>query len=121
MGTIYLDTDFKCHTSNPDGTFQEVVLSENAKTFFANKCTAFIEGYRLKPEGETWVREDGTVFSGGEMIAPWKPYDELDSTQREHERQLLAEYEAEITELREHSIPTAELEAAYQEGVDSAW
>ena len=89
---IYTDYEFKCHTSNPDGTFREVSLSENAKNFFANKCTIFIEGYRLKPEGETWVREDGKVFSGGEMVAPWKPYSELDAAQRDYERHSHAEY-----------------------------
>lgn len=100
---IYVDSEWRCHTTNPDGIFREVVLSENAKTFFSNKCTAFIEGYRLKPEGETWVREDGKVFSGGEMITPWKPYDELDAAQ--------TQYEADL----------AEAAAAYQEGVDSAY
>ena len=93
---IYIDSDFKCHTTNPNGTFREIVLSEHARTFFANKCTAFIEGYRLKPDGETWVREDGVVFSGGEMITPWKPYDELDVAQREYEREKLADAEAAL-------------------------
>jgi hypothetical protein len=74
-------------------------LSKNARAFFANKCTAFIEGYRLKPEGETWVREDGEVFSGGEMITPFKPYDELAAAQHEYERNLLAEYKAELAVL----------------------
>ena len=90
---IYIDSDFKCHTTNPDGTFREVVLSENARTFFAEKCTIFIEGYRLKPDGETWVREDGHVFSGGEMISPWKDYSELDTAQHEYEREKLADAE----------------------------
>jgi hypothetical protein len=88
--------------------------------FFDGKCDAYIEGYRFVPNGETWTHPDGTVFRG-EMITPWKPFDELDLAQREHERQLLAEYEAELTELRENSIPAADLEAAYQEGVDSAY
>ena len=90
---IYIDYAFKCHTTNPDGTFREVVLSESAKTFFDGKCTTFIEGYRLKPDGETLVREDGKVFSGGEMITPWKPYDELDAAQRQYEREKLADAE----------------------------
>lgn len=88
---LYIDSDFKCNTANVDGAFREVILSDNAKAFFANKCTAFIEGYRLKPDGETWVREDGEVFSGGEMIAPWKPYPELDAAQRQHEQALIAD------------------------------
>lgn len=93
MKPIYIDTEYKCHTTNPDGTFREVVLSESARNFFADKCTTFIEGYRLKPDGETWVREDGHVFSGGEMITPWKDYDELDAAQREYEREKLADAE----------------------------
>lgn len=99
MDKIYLDGDFRCYTSNPDGTLREIVLSENARAFFANKCTTFIEGYRLKPDGETWVIEDGKSFSGGEMITPWKPYEELDSIQREHERQQIAEYEKALSEI----------------------
>lgn len=93
---IYIDEECKCHTANPDDTFREIVLSDNARVFFADKCTAFIEGYRLKPEGETWVRDDGKVFSGGEMIAPWKNYEELDAAQREYERQKLADAEAAL-------------------------
>ena len=83
---IYIDLEYKCHTTNPDGTFREV-----EHPFFEGKCTTFIEGYRFVPTGETWTRSDGAVFYG-EMIAPWKPFDELDAAQREYERQLLAEY-----------------------------
>lgn len=99
--TVYLDLEFKCHTTNPDGIYREVILSENASAFFANKCTTFIEGYRLKPEGETWVREDGKDFSGGEMISPWKDYNELAAAQAQYE--LMME----------------EAATAYREGVDS--
>lgn len=101
MDLIYIDDDFKCHTTNPDGTFREVVLSDSARIFFSDKCTAFIEGYRLKPDGETWVREDGRVFSGGEMITPWKNYDLLEAAQVQYELMM------------------AETEAAYREGVNS--
>ena len=85
---VYIDSEFKCHTENPGNTFREVETS-----FFDGKCAAFIEGYIVKPDGETWVREDGEVFSGGEMIAPWKDYDELDNAQREYERTILADAE----------------------------
>lgn len=61
---IYVDTDYKCHTSN-DGT-----MTEHDVPFFDDKCPAFIEGYRYVPAGETWTRSDGVVFSG-EMIAPF--------------------------------------------------
>lgn len=99
---IYIDSDFKCHTTNPDGTFRAVVLSESARDFFANKCTTFIEGCRLKPYGETWIREDGEVFSGGEMITPWRNYDQLAAAQQQYE------------------IMLADMDNAYREGVASA-
>ena len=96
MRTIYIDTDFKCHTSN-DGTMTAVETD-----FFDGKCDTFIEGYRFIPSGESWTRSDGVVFQG-EMIAPWKLYSELAAAQ--------AQYELDM----------AEAAAAYQEGVDSAY
>jgi hypothetical protein len=90
---IYLDPDFKCHDTNPDGTFREVETD-----FFNGKCQTFIEGYRFIPSGESWTRSDGQVFNG-EMIAPWKDYSALDAAQREYERKLLAEYESALAEI----------------------
>ena len=84
MKTIYIDHDFKCHVTNADN------LTAVETDFFDDKCDAYIEGYRFVPAGETWVREDGVEFTG-EMVAPWKPYDELDEAQREYERELLAD------------------------------
>lgn len=81
---IYIDSNFCCHTSN-DGTMREVKTD-----FFNGKCDTFIEGYRFVPHNESWTREDGTVFHG-EMIAPWKPYDELDAAQRKYKKQQLEE------------------------------
>ena len=86
MKTIYIDSDFKCHASN-DGTMTAVETDA-----FDGKCDTYIEGYRFVPDGESWTRSDGVVFHG-EMISPWKDYDELDSAQREYERQLLADAE----------------------------
>lgn len=65
---------------------------------FDGKCNAYIEGYRFVPAGETWTRDDGVFFSG-EMIAPWKPWNELDAAQREYERQQIAQYESALTEI----------------------
>lgn len=87
MAKIYIDSEFKCHTSNLDGTFLEVETS-----FFDGKCDTFIEGYRFVPAGMEWTRSDGRVFSG-EMITPWKDYNELDAAQRQYERELLADAE----------------------------
>ena len=82
----YIDKEFKLHTENQHGEYSPI-----AKEIFPGKCKTFIEGYRYIPFGESWTRSDGVVFTG-EMITPWKPYDELDTAQREYERQLLAEY-----------------------------
>ena len=92
MRTIYIDSDYKCHTAN-DGTMTAVETS-----FFDGKCDAFIEGYRFIPAGESWTRSDGVMFTG-KMVAPWKPYDQLDSAQREYERNQIAEYEAALSEI----------------------
>ena len=86
---IYIDSDFKCHVTN-DGTMTAVETS-----FFDGKCDAFIEGYRYVPAGESWTRSDGVVFRG-EMIAPWKPYSELDRAQRAYEREKLADAETAL-------------------------
>lgn len=95
---IYIDSDFKCHV-NDDGTMCPV---ENE--FFDGKCLAFIEGYRYIPDGMVWVREDGSIFQG-EMIAPWKPFLELERLQLsyEHERlpSIVDEYETIIADLVE--------------------
>lgn len=87
---IFLDKDFRCSVAETETTVQSVETD-----FFDGKCDAFIEGYRFVPEGQTWTRSDGVVFSG-EMISPWKPYAELDAAQREYERQLMAEYAAAL-------------------------
>ena len=84
---VYIDSDFKCHTTNPDGVFRDFDL-----VFFNGKCDSFIEGYLYVPYGEAWTRSDGVVFPG-EMITPWKPYSELDAAQRQYEREKLADAE----------------------------
>ena len=91
---IYIDSDFKCHTFN-DGTMTAVETD-----YFDNKCDTFIAGYRFVPSGSEWTRSDGVVFHG-EMITPWKPYNELAAAQAQYERDM------------------ADLQAAYQEGVNS--
>lgn len=89
---IYIDSNCKCHVSN-DGTMTPVETD-----FFNDKCTAFIEGYRFIPSGESWTREDGITFNG-EMISPWKDYSELDLAQREYEKQLIIEMKKDLAEL----------------------
>lgn len=75
---IYLDNDFKCHTSN-DGT-----LTEAETDFFNGKSKAFIEGYRFIPNGYEWQSEGGEVFTG-EMVAPWRDYTVLEELQTQYD------------------------------------
>ena len=65
--TVYIDSDFHCHTSPAEG------LTAVETDAFNGKCHQYIEGYRYVPAGETWRREDGQVFHG-EMVAPWRDY-----------------------------------------------
>ena len=99
MRTIYVDSEHHCHVTD-DGTMTAVETS-----FFDGKCDTFIGGYSYDIEKQA--------------IYPWKPHSEIDAAQRKYERQLIAQYEAELAALRKHSISAAELEAAYQEGVNS--
>ena len=100
--TIYIDTDYKCHTAPGPG------LTAVETDAFTGKCTAYIEGYRFVPDGSTWTRSDGEVFRG-EMIAPWKPWDELDAAQREYERE---QYAAVIAQNAEYESALSEIETA---------
>ncbi len=93
MKTIYIDSEFKCHSNNPEGTYTALETD-----FFEGKCDAFIEGYRFVQSGETWTRSDGEVFYG-EMIAPWKDYAELDNAQREYEGALIIDMQNALNKL----------------------
>lgn len=88
---IWIDEQYKCHTAPGEG------LTPVETDVFDGKCPAYIEGYRYVPSGSTWVREDGVEFTG-EMISPWKPWQELDEAQREYERE---QYETLIKQLSE--------------------
>lgn len=86
---IYIDNEFKCHITNPDGTMTAVETD-----FFDGKCDTFIEGYRFVPSGETWIRSDGEKFRG-EMIAPFKSYSELEAAQAQYEADMASMKAAE--------------------------
>ena len=105
---IYIDSDFKCHTSAADGRMQ---VDTDA---FDGKCDTYIEGYRFIPSGQTWTRADGVIFTG-EMIAPWKPWDELDAAQREYERE---QYQTVVAQNAEYEAALSEIETAL--GVNNA-
>lgn len=77
--TVYIDSDYKCHTTD-DGMMRLVDTA-----FFDGKCDTFIEGYRFVPDGESWTRDDGTVFAG-EMVSPWRNYSILAAAQAEYEK-----------------------------------
>lgn len=89
---IYIDADFKCHTVN-DGTMRELDVS-----FFDNTCPEWIESYRYVPAGETWVREDGVMFSG-EMVSPWRELTDAYAAQTAYLSDQTAQYEAALTEI----------------------
>ena len=92
--TIYIDSDFKCHSTTADG------LTAVETAFFDGKAPEVVEGYRYVPAGSVWVREDGTVFAG-EMVAPWNPWEELDAVQREYEREQYNSLLAQLSEVYE--------------------
>lgn len=94
MKTIYLDSEFRCHVTD-DGTMTAMETG-----LFDGKCDAFVEGHRYVPEGHSWTRADGEVFTGP-MITPWKNYAILEAYQEQYEATL------------------AEMETAYREGVNS--
>ena len=96
---IYIDSDFKCHLVDTGG------LTAVETDFFVGKCEAYIDGYRFVPAGQTWTREDGVEFAG-EMIAPWRPWDDLDAVQREYERTQIVAYEAALSKIETAAAPT---------------
>lgn len=99
---IYIDADYKCHTTPAEG---RRAMETSA---FDGKCAAYIEGYRFVPAGETWVREDGAEFTGG-MISPWKSWETLDAAQREYERE---QYETLTAQNDEYEAALSEIETA---------
>ena len=89
---IYIDANFKCYTDTDERR------REFDAEFFDGKCSAFVEGYRYVPPGETWTRADGVTFAG-EMISPWKDYNAL-ATAQEAYKQAQRESGAEIADMR---------------------
>lgn len=79
--TIYIDSDYKCHTSPGEG---QTAIETRA---FDGKCSQYIEGYRFVPAGESWTREDGQVFTG-EMVAPWRDSTILEEFQAIYDAEL---------------------------------
>lgn len=87
--TIYIDNDYKCYVSAAEGR------REVETDFFDGKCPELIESYRFVPEGETWTREDGEVFTN--MEAPWKDLSEAYAAQTAYVTAQNTQYEAALT------------------------
>lgn len=98
---VYIDSDFKCHVGSGEG------LTEVEVSFFDNKCDKFVEGYRFVPSGSVWIREDGVELEG-EMVSPWKDYNELVMAQLNY-----------LTEKMAETPSTDEITTAIEEGVNS--
>lgn len=82
MKPIYIDSNFRCHTTNPNGTFREV-----ATNVFDHLCDKAIETMIYVPKGETY---NGIVCKDG--FIQCTDTKQCEMYQAEHERQLLAEY-----------------------------
>lgn len=89
--TIYIDSDYKCYVSAAEG--RRAVETE----VFAGKCEEWIESFRYVPAGETWIREDGAMFTN--MVSPWKDLGKAYITQADYAAQLNKQYEAALTEI----------------------
>lgn len=87
--TIYIDSDYKCYASAAEGR-RAIETNE-----FDGKCPEWIESYRFVPEGETWTREDGEVFTN--MAAPWKDLGEAYVAQTAYVTAQNTQYEAALT------------------------
>ena len=81
MRVIYIDSESKCHTYN-NGAMAAIETD-----FFDNKCDTFVEGYCYEVKGNETA------------IYPWKPYDELDSAQREYEQALILDMQNALNKL----------------------
>lgn len=97
----YLDGQGMAHArQNEAGT---LLPWEDAAGFFAGKCPAFTEGYRVVPEGQTWTREDGEVFSG-QMIAPAAEPGLLLAAQAQADAETVAQLDAAVVELTYQNV-----------------
>ncbi len=98
---VYLDAGCRAHAQqNEAGT---LTPWSDADGFFAGKCAAFILGYRVVPDGETWTREDGREFAGL-MIAPAENPAVLQAAQAEADRQTIAALDSAVIELTYQNI-----------------
>ena len=88
---IYIDSNYKCYVSTADG--RRAVETD----VFNGKCAEWIESFRYVPAGETWVREDGEVFTN--MVAPWKDLSEAYAAQTAYVAAQNTQYENALSEI----------------------
>ena len=75
MNTFYLDHNFRIHFGqNEAGT---LLPWEDESGVFDGKCESYVRGFRVVPDGCTWMRQDGAVFTGL-MISPAVDFADLD-------------------------------------------
>jgi len=98
---IYLDEQFRAYAEQDAETTR--MPWDETNGFFAGKCDAFIEGYRVVPEGETWIREDGAVFTGL-MIAPVVNPTILQALQAVADDTTITQLDAEVVELTYQNV-----------------
>ena len=109
MMTIYLDKDFHCYITENSNTIQSIETD-----IFNGKCAAYIEGYQYIPEGQSWTRNDGMVFTG-EMISPIKNYSIIESVQKLYDEVDINEKENRIASLEEENALIKEENAMLME------
>ena len=78
MKTIYLDSEYICHTDYDPNYIPYIT------NIFDGKCDRWIESYRFIPENAVWVRRDGESFSGP-MLTPAYSYTQAKFVQDQYE------------------------------------
>lgn len=110
MKTYYLDHDFRVHID--DGKGRTPWNDEHG--FFNEKCRAYVEGFRVIPDGMTWTASNGTRYTGF-MIAACVDYAILDKAQMEQSgmRTAMDTAGAMLTDEQAVMIPTLYREWEY--------
>lgn len=88
MRALYIDYDFKVHTTDAEGL---TAIETDAFDGMPDKVT---ECYRFVPAGSSYTKHGGVTVHGV-FIQPFVTENELDAAQREYERELLATLQAE--------------------------
>ena len=98
---IYLDENYKAHTAQDAESTRTPWVDTNG--IFIGKCNAFIEGYRVIPEGTAWTRADGEIFHGL-MISPILNPFYLQTLQAEADQLTITALDTEVVDLTYQNI-----------------